>query len=72
MDNISTIIILRELDKRIHMYKQGDIDSFLSLICDIDEESVVQLDKALESVLHSYAEYQVNNVVKNLEEFANG
>jgi hypothetical protein len=53
------------------MYKQGDIDSFLSLMCDIDEESVVQLDKALESVLHSYAEYQVNNVMKNLEEFAN-
>lgn len=71
MDNISTIIILRELDKRIHLYKQGDPDSFLSLMCDIDEHSVVQLDNALTSVLHSYAEYQVNMVMKNLEEFEN-
>ena len=79
MDDISTVILVRELDKRIHMYrmqqKHGQLpeDTFLEEMCYVNEQSVVDLDNALSKVLEYHAEHimlrHLAQVSENLVEF---
>ena len=55
MDHVGTIILAMELTKKLRAFRcDGEYDPCFSLICDIDENIVVDLDKALDSLLHCY------------------
>lgn len=55
MDHVGTIILAMELTKKLRAFRcDGEYDPCFSLVCDIDENIVVDLDKALDSLLHCY------------------
>lgn len=55
MDHVGTIILAMELTKKLRAFRcDGEYDPCFSLICDIDENIVVDLDRALDSLLHCY------------------
>lgn len=55
MDHVGTIILAMELTKKLRAFRcDGEYDPCFSVICDIDENIVVDLDKALDSLLHCY------------------
>lgn len=55
MDHVGTIILAMELAKKLRAFRcDGEYDPCFSVICDIDENIVVDLDKALDSLLHCY------------------
>ena len=55
MDHVGTIILAMELTKKLRAFRcDGEYDPCFSLICDIDENIVVDLDKALDSLLQCY------------------
>ena len=55
MDHVGTIILAMELTKKLRAFRcDGEYDPCFSLICDIDENIVVDLDKSLDSLLHCY------------------
>ena len=64
MDNISTIILAMKLAKNLRNFRcDGEYDPCFSLICDIDENIVVELDNALDRLLDCY--------LLNIEEMEN-
>lgn len=55
MDHVGTIILAMELTKKLRAFRcDGEYDPCFSVICDIDENIVVDLDRALDSLLHCY------------------
>lgn len=55
MDQVGTIILAMELSKKLRAFRcDGEYDPCFSLVCDTDENIVVDLDRALDSLLHSY------------------
>lgn len=55
MDQVGTIILAMELTKRLRNFRcEGEYDPCFSLVCDSDENIVVDLDRALDSLLHCY------------------
>jgi len=55
MDQVGTIILALELAKKMRAFRcDGEYDPCFSLICDIDENIVVDLDKSLDTLLHCY------------------
>ena len=51
MDQVGTIILAMELTKRLRNFRcEGEYDSCFSLVCDTDENIVVDLDRALDSL----------------------
>lgn len=69
MDRVSTIIIVRELHRRLYNFRvKGEYDTFFSSMCDIDEPSVVDFDNALTNMLDIYDEDATLRMVNTLEE----
>jgi len=69
MDRISTVIIVRELHRRLYNFRvKGEYDTFFSSMCDIDEPSVVDFDNALTNMLDIYDEDATLRMVNTLEE----
>jgi hypothetical protein len=69
MDRISTVIIVRELHRRLYNFRvKGEYDTFFSAMCDIDEPSVVDFDNALTNMLDIYDEDATLRMVNTLEE----
>lgn len=66
LDNISTIILIRELDKRV-FYFDGTDDT----LCNITETSVQELKEALQSCLEEYTDVILQRVQDNMEHFEN-
>ena len=55
MEEIGTIILAMELTKKLRAFRcEGQYDPCFSVICDKDESIVVELDKALDSMLDCY------------------
>jgi len=55
MDQVGTIILALELAKKLRAFRcDGEYDPCFSLICDIDENIVVDLDRSLDTLLHCY------------------
>ena len=72
MDRISTVIIVRELHRRLYNFRvKGEYDTFFSSMCDIDEPSVVDFDNALTNMLDIYDEDATLRMVNTLEECEN-
>ena len=71
MDGISTVILVRALQHRLYNFRsKGEYDTFFSAMCDIDEQSVVDLDSALTKLLDIYDEDAVMRLINTLEESA--
>jgi len=69
MDRISTVIIVRELHRRLYNFRvKGEYDTFFSAMCDIDEPSVVDFDNALTNMLDIYDEDATLRMINALEE----
>jgi hypothetical protein len=69
MDRISTVIIVRELHRRLYNFRvKGEYDTFFSSMCDIDEPSVVDFDNALTNMLDIYDEDATLRMINALEE----
>jgi len=66
LDNVSTIILVRELDKRVFYYDGSD-----DCLCNVTEESVQALKEALQSVLEEYTDVILQRVQDNMEHFDN-
>ncbi len=66
LDNISTIILIRELDKRV-FYFDGTDDT----LCNITESSVQALKEALQACLEEYTDVILQRVQDNMEHFDN-
>jgi len=66
LDNVSTIILIRELDKRV-FYFDGSDDT----LCNITESSVQSLKEALNSALEEYTDVILQRVQDNMEHFEN-
>jgi len=66
LDNVSTIILVRELDKRVFYYDGND-----DCLCNVTEESVQALKEALQSVLEEYTDVILQRVQDNMEHFEN-
>jgi len=66
LDNISTIILIRELDKRV-FYFDGTDDT----LCNVTESTVQELKEALQSVLEEYTDVILQRVQDNMEHFEN-
>lgn len=62
LDNISTIILIRELDKRV-FYFDGTDDT----LCNITESSVQELKQALQACLEEYTDVILQRVQDNME-----
>ena len=62
LDNVSTIILVRELDKRVFYYDGND-----DCLCNVTEESVQALKEALQSVLEEYTDVILQRVQDNME-----
>jgi len=60
LDNISTIILIRELDKRVFYYDGED-----DCLCNITEESIQSLKEALQSVLEEYTDVVLQRIQDN-------
>lgn len=55
MDHVGTIILAMELTKKLRAFRcDGEYDPCFSLVCDTDENIVVDLDRALDGLLHCY------------------
>lgn len=66
LDNVSTIILIRELDKRV-FYFDGSDDT----LCNITESSVQSLKEALNSALEEYTDVILQRVQDNMDHFEN-
>jgi len=66
LDNISTIILVRELDKRVFYYDGND-----DCLCNVTEQSVQALKEALQGVLSEYTDVILQRVQDNMEHFDN-
>ena len=66
MDSISTIILIRELDKRVFYYDGSD-----EFLCNITEQSVQSLKESLNSCLEEYTDVILQRVKDNMEHFEN-
>jgi hypothetical protein len=66
MDSISTIILIRELDKRVFYYDGSD-----EFLCNITEQSVQSLKESLNSCLEEYTDVILQRVQDNMEHFEN-
>ena len=66
LDNISTIILVRELDKRVFYYDGND-----DCLCNVTEQSVQALKEALQGVLSEYTDVILQRVQDNMEHFEN-
>ena len=66
LDNVSTIILVRELDKRV-FYFDGTDDT----LCNITESSVQALKEALNTCLEEYTDVILQRVQDNMEHFEN-
>lgn len=64
MQYINTEILLRELDRRLYNFRHGDEDTFFSVMSEIDEASLVELDNALTTVIESKTEYTLKNLLE--------
>lgn len=64
MQYINTEILLRELDRRLYSFRHGEFDTFFSTMLEIDEASLVELDKALTNVIESKTEYTLKNLLE--------
>lgn len=60
LDNISTIILIRELDKRV-FYFDGTDDT----LCNITESSVQDLKQALQLCLEEYTDVVLQRIQDN-------
>jgi len=66
LENISTIILVRELDKRVFYYDGND-----DCLCNVTEQSVQALKEALQGVLSEYTDVILQRVQDNMEHFDN-
>jgi len=66
LDNISTIILIRELDKRVFYFDGTD-----STLSSITEESVQLLKEALNTCLEEHTDVILQRVQENMEHFEN-
>jgi len=66
LDNISTIILVRELDKRVFYYDGND-----DCLCNVTEQSVQALKESLQAVLEEYTDVILQRVQDNMEHFDN-
>ena len=66
LDNISTIILVRELDKRVFYYDGED-----DCLCNVTDSSVQALKEALQGVLSEYTDVILQRVQDNMEHFEN-
>lgn len=64
MQYINTEILLRELDRRLYNFRHGEFDTFFSVMSEIDEPSLVELDNALTTVIESKTEYTLKNLLE--------
>ena len=66
LDNISTIILIRELDRRVFYFDGTD-----STLSSITEESVQALKEALDTCLEEHTDVILQRVQENMEHFEN-
>lgn len=66
LDNISTIILIRELDRRVFYFDGTD-----STLSSITEESVQLLKEALNTCLEEHTDVILQRVQENMEHFEN-
>lgn len=66
LDNISTIILIRELDRRVFYFDGTD-----STLSSITEESVQLLKEALDTCLEEHTDVILQRVQENMEHFEN-
>lgn len=66
LDNISTIILIRELDRRVFYFDGTD-----STLSSITEESVQALKEALNTCLEEHTDVILQRVQENMEHFEN-
>lgn len=66
LDNISTIILIRELDRRVFYFDGTD-----STLSSITEESVQLLKEALDTCLEEHTDVILQRVQENMEHFDN-
>ena len=66
LDNISTIILIRELDRRVFYFDGTD-----STLSSITEESVQALNEALNTCLEEHTDVILQRVQENMEHFEN-
>ena len=65
LENVNTIILLRELDNRLHLWKNNQSDSFFSSMAQLSEQSLVDLDSAMSNVLTIFSDDIVEKVANN-------
>ena len=66
LDNISTIILIRELDRRVFYFDGTD-----STLSSITEESVQLLKESLNTCLEEHTDVILQRVQENMEHFEN-
>jgi len=66
LDNISTIILIRELDKRVFYYDGND-----DCLCSITDSTVHDLKTALQACLSEHTDVILQRVQDNMEHFEN-
>lgn len=66
LDNISTIILIRELDRRVFYFDGTD-----STLSSITEESVQALNEALNTCLEEHTDVILQRVQENMEHLEN-
>lgn len=66
LENISTIILIRELDRRVFYFDGTD-----STLSSITEESVQLLKEALNTCLEEHTDVILQRVQENMEHFEN-
>lgn len=66
LENISTIILIRELDRRVFYFDGTD-----STLSSITEESVQALKEALNTCLEEHTDVILQRVQENMEHFEN-
>ena len=66
LDNISTIILIRELDRRVFYFDGTD-----STLSSITEESVQSLKESLNTCLEEHTDVILQRVQENMEHFEN-
>ena len=68
MDNISTIMLVRALSRRLYNFRvNGVYDTFFAEMCDVDEQAVVDLDSSLTNILDIYDEDVTLRMIEWLE-----
>ena len=66
LENISTIILIRELDRRVFYFDGTD-----STLSSITEESVQSLKESLNTCLEEHTDVILQRVQENMEHFEN-